>query len=578
MSPPPPTPTSPPLAVPEAQLVANCEQQYERELPRGHCHCLSPERDDVAGSLNAALASQRPRTMSSSRRGGPGGLAVVLRGGAFRGSRDDNATVRHAAQLQCSRAIVRHIVRPYERLGVRVRIFLNVYDDCDDDKLSNLQAPYETHVAAVTKLAANASEQLTAAANVLTAFLEHCTAHGDSFDAVVLTRFDLHFKQPFPHLLGEDLTELRGVRFLWRELEAGSGWRTLWNMTGAMLARLSEHDRKEALRAANRLAKARGAIMHPRSWLRSVRTSDTFHAFSFGYTRCFRSAILYEMTRNWQPIAAEPAMVEPPNASATTPSRNTKAKAPGPTLPHLVTNHWMHKVRYSVQRALPPSHLKFIVDRGPFDSNPCQGQCMSNPVYDILPRASWLVESHVCQDPERDFVYDNVSGTLCCPSPDYCCPNSVSDCTSANAVLFDASRVPTAAIEQGWRRHYLARMPQRFKLPPGWKSPDYLRRFAAENLTRSVCPITAWPDATNAPEVVKHSGCMSFTMDNASVVKVRSALRDAPPWDALTWPENDDGVHMISHSMRGPEGGPYAIVRRAYRDGSTRVAPALGYV
>ena len=39
----------------------------------------------------------------------------------------------------------------------------------------------------------------------------------------------------------------------------------------------------------------------------------------------------------------------------------------------------------------------FLVDNSTYDSNPCSANCMLNPVYDILPRGSWLVRSGVCQ-------------------------------------------------------------------------------------------------------------------------------------------------------------------------------------
>ena len=39
-----------------------------------------------------------------------------------------------------------------------------------------------------------------------------------------------------------------------------------------------------------------------------------------------------------------------------------------------------------------------------------------------------------------DFLYDAKSDSLCCPSPNYCCPNSLSSCASPSAILFDAIR------------------------------------------------------------------------------------------------------------------------------------------
>ena len=52
----------------------------------------------------------------------------------------------------------------------------------------------------------------------------------------------------------------------------------------------------------------------------------------------------------------------------------------------------MHKMWYHVHRATP-SYIGFLVSNGTFDSNPCSTNCMLNPVYDILPRMSWIVHS-----------------------------------------------------------------------------------------------------------------------------------------------------------------------------------------
>ena len=60
----------------------------------------------------------------------------------------------------------------------------------------------------------------------------------------------------------------------------------------------------------------------------------------------------------------------------------------------------------------------------------------SNPVYDLLPRMRWVTDSGICQRPS-DFQFDTKSQSHCCPSPNYCCPNSVTNCGAAGARLFD---------------------------------------------------------------------------------------------------------------------------------------------
>ena len=71
---------------------------------------------------------------------------------------------------------------------------------------------------------------------------------------------------------------------------------------------------------------------------------------------------------------------------------------------------------------------------------------MSNPLYEILPRGDWLRASGICQR-DADFVFDPLSRSRCCPTPNYCCPNSVVDCTKdPRAVLFDAFKSRTTTM------------------------------------------------------------------------------------------------------------------------------------
>ena len=127
--------------------------------------------------------------------------------------------------------------------------------------------------------------------------------------------------------------------------------------------------------------------------------------------------------------------------------------------------------------------LRYLVDDGVFDSNPCRVSCFLNPLYDLLPRNAWLVQQGVCQarplhlstppylslclpisplhlpyicqarpldlstprylslylprsplhlpyicQARSDFLLDEATGTLCCPSPDNCCPNTARAC------------------------------------------------------------------------------------------------------------------------------------------------------
>ena len=211
-----------------------CEDVYNNELPKGWCHCLRPE-DNVTGNL-AQLRRQQPvARMHTPTDGAPsasGGLAIILRGGAFRGSRDDDANTRHTAQMEASRSLYRHAIKPFIALGQRVRVYLTLYSDVDSSLLRDLYSPYKRHVAGITRLHVNASQQLTMNANALGTFLQLVEAQQERFDVVVMTRFDLYFKMDFPKLLGTpDLRNFSGVSILWRELEEGSKWRILWTPT-----------------------------------------------------------------------------------------------------------------------------------------------------------------------------------------------------------------------------------------------------------------------------------------------------------------------------------------------------------
>ena len=47
--------------------------------------------------------------------------------------------------------------------------------------------------------------------------------------------------------------------------------------------------------------------------------------------------------------------------------------------------------------------LRYLVDDGVFDSNPCRVSCFLNPLYDLLPRNAWLVQQGVCQARSLDL-------------------------------------------------------------------------------------------------------------------------------------------------------------------------------
>ena len=420
----------------EVAAGAACAAKYAKDMGGGWCRCLQKD-DNVHGNLARQLRRQHPvthlLTPSDGFAAASGGLAVLLRGGAFRASRDDTEEMRVHAQLSASTSLAERVVKPYEALGTRVRFFLALYSDVGANATRALYAPYASRVAAVTTLHVGASEQLTMAANILGAFLEVCAAQRERFDAVVLTRFDLRFKMDFTRLLGPDLTRFSGVKYLWRELESGNAWRRLWHPSAEDLDRMNERSRAEAIHVALKMERTRNYTFRPSTWKRSMRTADTFHAFSFSFAKCFRAAVLYEMTRGWVPLnkslnsgfhhsidwehrgGTPPPLHKPPPAvtSARTGEprstadedeamvngtggmsalldgkqmdqpieRHARPAASTAHLTHVVANHWLHKSKYSLQRTVD-KRLGYLIDNGSFDSNPCSGNCLLNPVYD----------------------------------------------------------------------------------------------------------------------------------------------------------------------------------------------------
>ena len=133
----------------ETAAAARCENFYLHDIPGGWCHCLKPEDNvnrNIAGHLRRQQPVTRLLTPTDGAAAASGGLAVLLRGGAFRGSKDDTEAMRFKSQLLASTSIAEKIVRPYTELGTRVRIFLTLYSDVSENQTRALYAPYAAHV------------------------------------------------------------------------------------------------------------------------------------------------------------------------------------------------------------------------------------------------------------------------------------------------------------------------------------------------------------------------------------------------------------------------------------------------
>ena len=369
-----------------------CAHRYDQMLERrwgvkGHVELLeaavTAESTSPATQLNAHPAGQS--------------LAVLLRGQAFRGSSretfsvDSRLETRLEAQRRCLISLQQHLLEPFERSGHRVDVFLTVYRRLGGP-MEELLNPLGTRVVSVTTVQqASTPSQLLPLGVAVRAFLAWCAEHGAGYAAVVVTRFDLYLKVDMHRLLG-DASSIDGFRFLFRE--SGGHWR--------------HHSQREA---TNRTFE----ISMRSDWRRNLRVPDAMLAFPFAYTRCFLGAVRNELF----------------------PVRN-ESRPLG----------FLHNMIYGLHRALPanegqPPRWSYLVN-SQFDSNPCRSTCMLNPIYDLLPRMVWVTESNICQRTE-DFLFDPMSQSLCCPSPNYCCPNSVSSCRDPGAIFFSVVKAGVSA-------------------------------------------------------------------------------------------------------------------------------------
>ena len=203
-----------------------------------------------------------------------------------------------------------------------------------------------------------------------------------------------------------------------------------------------------------------------------------------------------------------------------TPNPNPKPK------PNLRDRSLTQAREWRTKRTALPM-LGYLVE-GAFSSNPCGSDSYLNPLYDFLPRGNWVVEAGVCQRPS-DFILDPTSNTLCCPSPDYCCPHAAANCSAGRAagvVLFDLSTanggqpVLDRHLVGGWRRHF-------------WAIPK------AQGVA-SLCSAERgeWNGGSRQPP------CF-WAMNDASVARLREVWSAAPPLARRIYDDDD------THNWRG---------------------------
>ena len=433
-----------------------CRVRFQRMMQRRPGvmeHVRALEADVSTRTSDLRAAAPRGFARRSARAAAPAparpSLAVLVRGQTFRGEARESFLIdrwsqasRERAQRECLESLVARLVVPYERAGHTVDVFLTMYRELGGSRAALLD-PFGARVAAVTTvLQRSTATQLLPLGAAVRAFLNWCHAHATSYSAVAVTRFDVFYKADLYAILG-DAAAIDGFRLLWRE--AGGHWR--------------HH--------SDPVASERTFPLSARSdWRRSnVRAPDALIAFPYAYTRCFLASSRHEFfpvrNKSW-PLGFMHNMVF--GLMRALPFFSGKEgggaahhlPATASTPPHAAALARSAAAATPPAGAAPPANapippgLRWLV-RGQFDSNPCRSTCMLNPVYDLLPRMEWVRASGICQSPS-DFAYDEASDSLCCPSPNYCCPNSLASCAHPDAVLFDAisANVSRDAIAQLW--------------------------------------------------------------------------------------------------------------------------------
>ena len=152
----------------------------------------------------AARAPSEPVQMTEPLSVGQFGqaFALLLRGEAFRGSPNlatykephANEAERHRSQLDCSESLQREVISPLVDAGFRVDVFVAAYTDVNASSLRALTGPYSSSVVRVVRLFRERSRQNIATRAILDELLTYAARTATSYDAIILTRFDLYWK------------------------------------------------------------------------------------------------------------------------------------------------------------------------------------------------------------------------------------------------------------------------------------------------------------------------------------------------------------------------------------------------
>ena len=159
----------------ELEKAGQCEGFFERRMPRCHCNCFAenltshPPQYNCSTLIDRLMKEQSPKSIepsghrsAQSEEPSSGGVAILLRGHAFRGASHDDMAARVQAQLDCSRSVQKHVIEPFVRMGERVHAYLTIYDTVEEALVHKLTQPYRAHLVGITTLRSKASGQVSA--------------------------------------------------------------------------------------------------------------------------------------------------------------------------------------------------------------------------------------------------------------------------------------------------------------------------------------------------------------------------------------------------------------------------------
>ena len=374
-------------------------------------------------------------------------FALLLRGEAFRGSPDlatykephANEAERRRSQIECSDSLQREVIQPLVDARFRVDVFLAVYTDLNASNVHALTAAYAAHVVHIVRLLREQSRQNLVTRAILDDLLEYAARTGTSYEAIILTRFDLYWK---PRALrgdddaasddgaaidntNSDAHEANAPEALSvSEVEEAARTRSVARLLNArrsfvFLFRERHGHWRDATHAppVHGSERVSGSYYSPQRWRTDRATvADVFIGFPFALAPCFRAVLQLIMSKDWRTNSAAALLQK--GAKDTGTHLHDLAKLLAHVKPVVLTNASTAAAAATATAAATRAPLvDFIYRTSAFASNPCQSQCMSNPAYEILPRGRWLLSSRICQR-RQDFLTDPKSGTMCCPTPE----------------------------------------------------------------------------------------------------------------------------------------------------------------